>query len=249
MNLRTAIGMVSSIAMLLPIVVILISRLLSHRTFIALLVYYLVVSIQTMMRLEMIAVPKSTYQFLGIVDNLIDAPLMLIFLTLFSTSARMTKRLMNAAFAFAGFELIVIAFTGFTVDAVKIVLGPDIIVVTSLGFIFFLRNVKLAVTNSKAMGKTLMSCSVLVSYTFFFLVYIFYYLVRNEQYRKDAQLIFYLVSIIAALLMALGIVIENKRIKKLDELKHTRKELAIIYGESNVRSFNSDSRLAGSNTN
>jgi hypothetical protein len=32
--------------------------------------------------------------------------------------------------------------------------------------------------------------------------------------------------------MAVGILIEKKRIKKLDELKHTRKELAAIYGET-----------------
>jgi hypothetical protein len=168
---------------------------------------------------------------------------------LFSTSARMTKRLITGALAFAAFELIVLGFTGFTVDAVRIVLGPDVVIVTGLSFVFFLRNVKLAVMNSKAMGKAIMSCSVLVSYTIFCLVYIFYYLVKNLQYRHDAQLIFYLVSILAAMLMAIGILIENKRIKKLGELKHTRKELAIIYGDSHMNGFKSDSRLAGSNTN
>jgi hypothetical protein len=46
--------------------------------------------------------------------------------------------------------------------------------------------------------------------------------------------------------MAIGILIENKRFKKLDELRHTRKELATIYGEKKVAVFKKDSRFLNS---
>jgi len=54
------------------------------------------------------------------------------------------------------------------------------------------------------------------------------------------------VSILSSILMAIGILIENKRFKKLDELRHTRKELATIYGEKKVAAFKKDSRFLNS---
>ena len=143
----------------------------------------------------------------------------------------MRKRITICIFLFIGFEAIVLAIYGFSVKAVKIVLGPDIAVILIISLMFFLRYVRLAITNSKSMGKAIMISSILLSYSIFSLVYIFFYLVKTRQYQEDARLIYYLVSILSALLMSLGIAIENKRIKKLDELKHTRKELATIYGD------------------
>jgi len=87
---------------------------------------------------------------------------------------------------------------------------------------------------------------VFISSTIFRIVYIFYYLLRNQQYQGDAELIYYLISILSSMLMAIGIAIENKRFKKLDELRHTRKELATIYGEKKVAAFKKDSRFLNS---
>jgi len=137
-------------------------------------------------------------------------------------------------YLFIGFEAIVLAAVGFNVKAVRIILGPDIIVIGTISFIFFLRYVRLSVSNTKSLGKAVMASSVFISYTLFTLVYVFYYLLRNERYQVDAELIYYLISILSSVLMAAGIAIENKRFKKLDELRHTRKELATIYGEKKV---------------
>jgi hypothetical protein len=195
------------------------------------------------MKQNVIISPRWFYQSLGILDNILDAPLMLVFLAFFATSALMTRRIMTTLFAFIGFEAIILVIYGFSLKAVKIILGPDIAVVWIYSFMFFLRNVRLAITNSKATGKAVMASSVLLSYTIFSLVYIFYYLANNTQYQDDSRLIYYLVTIISALLMSIGILIENKRLKKLDELKNTRKELAAIYGEKKVAALNKDSRF------
>jgi len=232
MNLNFAIGITSSIALFVPVVVILAYRLFTNQSFLALAINYFIVAIHLLMRQGVIKSPESVYQSLGIVDNLLDAPLMLLFLTFFSTSVAMKKRITAAMFIFIGFEAIILAIFGFSVLTVKIILGPDIAVILGISFMFFLRNVRLAVINAKSMGKAVMISSIFVSYSIFCLVYIFYYLARNTRYHNDARLIFYLVSILSALLMAVGILIEKKRIKKLDELRHTRKELAAIYGET-----------------
>jgi hypothetical protein len=201
------------------------------------------------MKYNVISVSKQVYQSLGIADNLLDAPLLLLFLIFFSTSTLMRKRITNGIFVFVGFELVILAIFGYSVETVKIILGPDIAVILAISFNFFLRYVRLAVTNSKSLGKAIMSSSILLSYSIFSLVYVFYYLVKNRGYREDARFIYYLVTILSALLMSAGILIEKKRIKKLGELKHTRKELATIYGETKVAAFDKDSRFLSTEGN
>lgn len=243
MNLHPVMGIISSIALFLPVVLVLALKLFTNRSFLALSIYSLLVSFQNLMRHGVIPVPKQFYQSLGLINNFLDAPLMLLFLIFFSTSSRMTRRVMVALFVFIAFELSILAIYGFNIKTIKIILGPDIAIIAALSFFFFLRNVRLAITNSKSLGKAIMISSVLLSYIIFSLVYIFYYLMKNVQYQEDAQLIYYLVTILSAVLMSIGIFIENKRLKKLGELKNTRKELATIYGEKKVAALNKDSRF------
>ena len=207
----------------------------------ALSAYYLVVGIYNLISQNVLNAPAWFARQLGIAVNLLDAPLMLLFLTFFTTSQAMTKRIIWGIWIFFAFEAVILSVDGFTVNAIRVILAPDIVVVIGLSFFFFQRNVRLAITNSKSLGKAIMSSSILLSYTIFTVVYVFYYLAKNQQYRKDSELVYYLISFVSAVLMSAGIIIENKRIKKLDELKNTRKELATIYGKP--AGLNKDSRF------
>src|SRR5689334_780217 len=246
MNSHALLGIISSIALFVPVALIIILKLFSNRSFSALAIFYFIVGAQNLMRQSVFGISKSIYQPMSLVDNILEVPLMLTFLGFFSCSALMTKRIKTCIYAFLVFEVIVLAIFGFNVRAIKIILGPDIILIAAISFSFFLRYVRLSVSNAKSLGKAVMAASVFISYVIFSIVYIFYYLVKNEQYRGDAELIYYLISILSAILMTIGILIENKRFKKLGELKHTRKELATIYGEKKVAVFKKDSRFLNS---
>ena len=246
MNSYSLLGIISSIALFLPVALVIILKLFSNRSFLALALYYFVVAAQNLMRQSVFGVPKWIYQSMSLVDNILDAPLMLLFLTFFSTSVLMSKRIKTCIYIFLAFEAIVLVVFGFNVRAIRIILGPDIAMVVALSFSFFRRYVRLSVSNPKSIGKAVMASSVFISYVFFSIVFIFYYLVKNPRYQGDAELIYYLVSILSSILMAIGILIENKRFKKLDELRHTRKELATIYGEKKVAVFKRDSRFLNS---
>ena len=198
------------------------------------------------MRQSVFDIPRVIYQSMSLVDNILEVPLMLLFLTFFSTSALMTKRIKTCIYIFLGFEAIILLVFGFNVKAIRIILAPDIALIVAISFSFFIRYVRLSVSNTKSLGKAVMASSVFISYVLFSIVYVFYYLIKNQQYRVDAELIYYLVSILSAILMSIGILIENKRFKKLDELRHTRKELATIYGEKKVAAFKKDSRFLNS---
>ena len=243
MSSHSILGIISSIVLLIPFILIVIFRLFTRRSFLALSIYYLAAAAYNLITQNVIDAPLSFARPLGILNNLLDAPLILLFLMFFSTSGPMTKRITATMFVFIAFEAVVLVVNGFTVHTVKIVLGPDIAVILVVSFVFFLRNVRLAITNQKSLGKAIMASSILLAYSIFSLVYIFYYLLKNKQYKQDAQLVYYLVTLLSAGLMSIGIIIENKRIKKIGELRNTRKELATLYGHTKTAALNKDSRF------
>ena len=238
MNLLSAVGILSSISLFIPIIIIIVLRLFNNRSFLALAGNYLIIGIHNLMIQDVIVAPKALTDYFSIICNLLDAPLMLVFLIFFRISSKTTKQIFNILFVFLGFEVVILSLYGFSAKTMEIILGPDVLVILVLSSIFFFRNVRLAITNSKAMGKAVMASSVFVFYSIFTLVYVFFFLIKSEQYQLGARLIYYLITLLSAFLMSAGIVIENKRIKKLGELKNTRKELAAIYGEKNISSSN-----------
>ena len=246
MNSHSLLGIISSIGLFVPVALILVLKLFSNRSILALATCYFIVGVQNLMRQSVFDIPRVIYQSMSLVDNILEVPLMLLFLTFFSTSALMTKRIKTCIYIFLGFEAIILLVFGFNVKAIRIILAPDIALIVAISFSFFIRYVRLSVSNTKSLGKAVMASSVFISYVLFSIVYVFYYLIKNQQYQVDAELIYYLVSILSAILMSIGILIENKRFKKLDELRHTRKELATIYGEKKVAAFKKDSRFLNS---
>jgi hypothetical protein len=149
----------------------------------------------------------------------------------------MTKRIRLGIYLFLLFEIIVLVITGLNIKAITTVLGPGILAILPLSFFLFLRQVRLTIMQQKALGKALMISSVLSSYIIYSLIYLFYYVLKTPNVHDDAVLMYYVVSLLSTLLMSSGLVIENKRIKKLKELQNTRKELASIYGKTKTAVF------------
>ena len=89
--------------------------------------------------------------------------------------------------------------------------------------------------HKKASGKAIISAALLFAYGCFFLIYLMYYVVRTP-HVADTYLVYYLTSIFSSLLLAAGILIERKRVQKLNELIVTRKELSAIYKNGQPRS-------------
>jgi len=242
MNWLALMGIVSTIASFIPILLIVIFKLFRHRSFLALSIFYILPGIYNLAKHNILFLPPNISYILGFTNNLLDAPLMLLFLCFFSYSSLMTKRIRFGIYAFLAYEMIILIILGINRKATTAILGPDIIVISSLTFILFLRQVKLTIiqqkTLGKVLGKTLMIASILLSYIIYGLVYWFFYILKIPDIIHDAMLMYYIVTFISALLMTSGMLIENKRLKKLRELRNTRKELASIYGAKTTFSNN-----------
>lgn len=243
MTWNSIIGVLSSITMLLPILVILATRLVSYRSFTALLLYYSSALFYNLLTEGYIQANAAQISFWGITNNLVDIPLMLMFLTYFSTSKKFTKKIYITILGFLLFELIVVLFDGYNVQSITITMGPGILMIVGLSLNYFVRYVKTAVTNGKATGKALMISAVLFAYGCFTFLYLMYYIFKahldengnvKEEYKADSFLIYFLITIISSTLICIGIYFESKRIKKLQELKITRKELSSIYSDTDT---------------
>ena len=231
MNLFEIMGLVSTVAMALPIIAMLISQLAWYRSFPAIFFYYLLVLTYTATLLGYIGAGDGYRYYLGVLCNFLDTPLILLFLLYFSRTIYFWKKLMTAALAFIAFELIVIAMYGFNTRATTIVLAPGLIITLVISLLFFIHQVKISVVHHKAVGKAVMISSVLFAYVGYCFVYVVYYLINKPVFKDDAHIVYFLITIVSSTTMSVGIYLEKSRVKQLVELKTTREELKTIYRE------------------
>ena len=228
MTWNSVMGFVSSFALFLPIFFILTLRLGRYRSFPALLIYYISVFIYNLMTEGYINVNTDVVHYWGLSNNLLDVPLMLFFLIYYSVSPAFTRRMKITILGFVLFEATVILILGLNVDALTIILGPGLLLVFSLCLSLFIRQTKIAIMHRKATGKALIVAALLFAYGCYTIIYLMYYVFKTP-YIADTFLVYFLVVTFSSLLMCAGIIIERKRVQKLNELKTTRKELSDIY--------------------
>jgi hypothetical protein len=233
MTWNSVMGFVSSFALFLPIALIVALRLHNYKSFPALLVYYSSVFIYNLMTEGYLPVSKMLVQNWGLVNNLLDAPLMLVFLTYFSPSVTFSKRIKIAALFFVVFEILVIAFRGLNFDSITIILGPGIIMIATLCLHFFVRHAKMAIEFGKSTGKALIAGSLLFAYGCFGLIYLMYYVFKTP-HVADTFLVYFMAATVSALLMSAGLIYERILVKKIKEVQVTRRELSEIYKDTKM---------------
>ena len=241
MNWNSIMGLISSFALAGPILLILILGLARYRSFPILLLYYTSVLAYNLITEHYIPVSFTVEHYWGLVNNLADAPMLILFLTYFSPTKIFNQRLKLVAASFVLFEAIVISVLGFNLDAITIIIGPGLLIVCGLCLFFFIRHTKQAIENRKATGKALIVTSLLFGYGCYFFIYLLYYVFKaqndangqpNEQYVNDTFLVYFIATTLSAFLMCIGLIIEQTRIRKLKELMITRKELSSLYTET-----------------
>lgn len=230
MNLFNIMGLVSTLALALPIIILLISKLAWYRSFPALFFYYLVVLNYTIALMGYIDTGSDYKYYHGVICNFLDTPLILLFLTYFSTTVYFRKRLQIVTFLFIAFEVVTVVIYGFNTKATTIILAPGLVLTLIISLLFFIHQVKIAVVHHKAVGKAIMISSLLFAYVGYCFVYTVYYLIKPV-YKDDAHIVYFLITIFSSITMAVGIHFERARVRQLAELQTTREELKTIYGD------------------
>lgn len=233
MTWNSVLGLISTISLFLPVVLILFMRLGTYKSFPALIVYYLSVFIYNILTEGYVPANIYLVHYLGIGNNMVDAPLMLFFLTYFSATPAFTRKMHMLILGLLAFSVVMISWKGFSVDTITIIMAPGLLTVFLFCCYFFVRQTKITVMHRKATGKALIVAALLFAYGCYGLIYLMYYVFKT-QYIADTFLVYYLVTTFSSLLLCTGIIVEKKRVQKLEELKITRRELSIIYKDAEI---------------
>lgn len=230
MTLFNSMGLISTIALFLPIMMIMVFKLAWYKSFPALLFYYILMLSYNLISLEYIPFKDPNIaSYHTITTHLVEIPLILLFFTYFSKTAAFRKNLLIANIVFIVFEAGIVSVFGFSSRAIAIILAPGLCLVLFLSSMFFLHQVKIAVIYHKAVGKAIMIAAMLFAYAGYSFVYVVEYLVDTPD-KSDAYLIYFLITIVTSVPMCVGVYFERRRVQQLSELQTTREELKKIYG-------------------
>lgn len=231
MNWKDTMGIISSVALLTPVIVIFALRLQRFKCFLALAIYYLLAFSYNLMTESFITVNPDFKRFFGITNNLLELPLIFTFMAYFSSSPTLAKRIRHFVLAFVVFEVITTLVYGYNKEAMVIIMAPGLSLILFFTIWFSLRQIRITIMQGKATGKAVMISSMLFAYSCYVLIYILYYLLKSQEV-SDIFTMYFIAATLSALILSAGMLIENKRIKKLEELKITRKELNMVYGQT-----------------
>ena len=221
-------GILCFVSLFLPVGVILYNRFYFHRSLAALLVYYSNNIFYSLFSLGIIPATTEFKAGLGTLNNFLDVPLMLTSLLFFCPS-KQKQRIVKAFIAgFITYELIIIFSNGTGTDSIVFILGPGMILVLTYAVYLFVRQVKFSIMHGKNQGRMFMLASILFAYACYTLIYYFFYIDRTP-YIADTMLIYYIASFVASTLMAIGLHLMRKRMKELESVRLTRKELAMFF--------------------
>jgi hypothetical protein len=228
MNWDATLGVASVIAFTLPIAVIFYNRYYTHRSLAALLAYYAFILIDNLFGTIINSAPVLA-RVINYIDNYTNIPLILTALLFFCASKQRQGKIRLLTLIFVAYEIVIIAVYGFTLNSIIYIMGPGVGVVLLYSFYQFVRQIKFSIFHGKNHGRVLMLISIVFDFSCYGLIYFFQY-IQKTPFQNDVFRLYYISSIVSSVLMAIGLHMMRVRMKELQSLKTTRKELALIFG-------------------
>jgi hypothetical protein len=165
---------------------------------------------------------------ISLIDNYTYVPLVLTGLLFFLPVKQNRNKMMLLVGAFVIYEVLVISTCNFTIDSIIYITGPGVCIILIFSFYLFIRQVKWTIFHGKNHGRLLMLTAVVFDCSCYSLIFFFNY-IQKTPYQNDVFKLYYISSIVSSILMAIGLQLMNKRMKELQALKITRKELALVF--------------------
>ncbi|MGZ3839116.1 MAG: hypothetical protein ACXVBP_12465 [Flavisolibacter sp.] len=230
MNWNAIIGVAATISLFLPAVAIVYYRLYQHRSLTALLLSYIITASYNLMSEGILPVPSGFLSRFGVINNYLDIPLTLTALLFFCPIRQKQRPVHLVTAAFVGYELVIACIYGLHSRAVVYIMGPGLVLILIYSFYLFLRHIKITVEFGKNVGRTLMLSAILFAYGCYALIYLFYYIQKTPAVA-DVFLLYFITALVSSIVMTIGLHLIRKRMKEFQEVKNTRRELAMFFGK------------------
>jgi hypothetical protein len=230
MNWHSAIGILSTVALFTPVLIIGTTRLVRYKQYLPLFIYCAFAFGFNLMTEHLVSVPKTVERYYGIINNLTDMPLMLSFLMFQISSPVQVRRMKIILAVFILFEIVLIVLYGITVKTITVTMGPGLLIVFGFALYFFVYTVKRSFIHNKFVSKALIASAITFAYGCFFFIYLMHYVFTLPDI-PNLFLIYYFITIIYCGILSAGLYLENKRKRKLQELLITRRELMRFFSD------------------
>lgn len=230
MNWQSALGILSTVALFAPVFIIVTTGLIRYKQYFPLFIYCILALGFNLMTEHLVNVPKTVERYYGIVNNLTDMPLMLSFLMFCIPSSVQVKRMKLLLAAFILFEIILISFYGLTIKTITLTMGPGLAIVFGYALYYFVYTVKRSFVHNKFVSKAIIASGLTFAYGCFIILYLMHYVFTLNDVSK-LFVIYYFITIIYCGLLTVGLYMESRRKKKLEELVVTRKELMRFFSD------------------
>jgi len=230
MNWHDAIGILSTIALFVPVCVIVVTKLIRYKQYLPLFIWCVLAFGFNLMTEHLVYVPKTIERYYGIINNLTDMPLVLSFLIFQVASSFQIKTMKIVLAVFIVFEIVLIVMFGLTIKTITLAMGPGLLIVFGYSLFYFVYTVKRSFVHNKFIGKAIIASALSFAYGCFIIIYIMHYLIALPD-LAGLFLIYYFITIIYCGILSAGLYIESKRKKKLYELLVTRRELMRFFAD------------------
>lgn len=228
MIFETIVGLSSVACFCLPVAVIVFYRLYRHTSLIALMVYYSLTILRCFGSSHMPPSPdlQNTWEVLY---NYIEVPLMLSALLFFCPARRRQQSIHCLLCFFVIYEAMIALLFGFTPQASLYLMLPGLLMIVAYSLYLFIRQVRFTLLHGKNPGRVLMLAAVLFSYgCYLFMFYAYFALGVRE--ISGIYAVHFTASSLAAVMMGAGLFLMRRRIRCLQELTVTRRELQMVFG-------------------
>jgi len=229
MNWNAIIGVAATISLFLPVAAIVYYKLYQHRSLAALLASYAITGLYNLISEGLIPLPDAFQNGFGVINNYLDVPLTLTALLFFCPIKQKQRPVHIITALFVGYEIVIACLYGLQPKAVVYIMGPGLILVLVYAFYLFSRHIKITIEHGKNAGRTIMLVAILFAYGCYALVYYFYYIQRTP-FVADTFLLYFISTLMSSVIMTIGLHLIRKRMKELQEVKNTRRELAMFFG-------------------
>jgi hypothetical protein len=224
-------GVVCTIAIFLPVIVILYYRLYIHKSLAALAVNGILTGSYSLMSEGLLPVSKELTTAVGIINNYLDAPLMLFGLLFFCPNRHRQRPVYILISLLLVYSLFIGINSRFSRSSIVYVLGPGLAMILGYATYLFSRQVRFTVARGKNAGRMLMLASILFAYGSYAFMYLFFYVLQTENI-KDIFLLYTITAIISSILMTTGLHLTRKRVREFREVKNTRRELEVFFNQA-----------------
>ncbi len=215
------IRLISTFTLILPIAAILIKRSMWHSSMATLFIYYTQFFFFSLVNDGFLALPGKPGSLDTFSHIIFDLPLLLLFTQYFAEDPQIRKKIRYALMSWIGLGVFLTLLIGLSEKTINILMGPGLFLADVISLTFFIKYIHAGIQQRSENGKAFMAGSLAFLYGSYTLIFLFRF-VLGSGVEQDTYILFELTTIVSAVLMAIGIMLNQKKMEVMSEIRRGR---------------------------